>query len=50
MVKRREVIKLFKSYGFEIVCGTNHDKLIHPMADEQHLNGTLKSTMKCLNS
>lgn len=30
MVKRREVIKLFRSYGFEVVGGTNHDKLIHP--------------------
>lgn len=30
MVKRREVIELFRSYGFEVVGGTNHDKLIHP--------------------
>ena len=30
MVKRRDVVKFFKSQGFVIKGGTNHDKLVHP--------------------
>lgn len=30
MVKRKEVVKLFKDNGFELKGGTNHDKLVHP--------------------
>lgn len=30
MVKRKEVVKLFKDIGFELKGGTNHDKLVHP--------------------
>ncbi len=30
MVKRKDVVKLFKAEGFAIVPGTNHDKLVHP--------------------
>lgn len=30
MVKRKDVIKFFKAYGFELEHGTNHDRLKHP--------------------
>ena len=30
MTKRKDVIKFFKSNGFKMVGGTNHNKLIHP--------------------
>ena len=30
MVKRREVVKFFKSHGFVNMGGTNHDKYVHP--------------------
>lgn len=30
MVKRKDVIKFFKAYGFKLEHGTNHDKLKHP--------------------
>lgn len=30
MTKRKDVIKFFRSHGFEIEGGTNHDRLIHP--------------------
>lgn len=30
MVKRKDVIKYFKSEGFVLINGTNHDRLVHP--------------------
>lgn len=30
MTKRKDVIKFFKSQGFELKKNRNHDKLVHP--------------------
>lgn len=30
MVKRKDVVKFFKSQGFVVQGGTNHDRLVHP--------------------